>query len=106
MVSALGEDTLEANGRQMQCLGHACHRLVQLCGKGMGGIHDESYAVMGAERPHGLAIHSTVYAHAVVQRHVLFARLRAIEEWLARLLQFLDGLSSFRCPAEYQYHNI
>ena len=89
-------DTVVADEGELQGVGHTDDRLVENLGEGMGGIDDQTDVVIAAETEHRLPVEGTVDAHTMMERHVLFARLRGVVVDVARLLQFLDGFAPFR----------
>ena len=103
---ALGIDALKANDGQPQPCGHMSHRLVQLAGKGMGGIHQQPYGMLTAEGGHRLRVHGAVEPSSMVQRQLLLSRLRRVVIGRAALFQHLHGLASLRCSSKKQYHGM
>ena len=77
---------------------------MQLTGKGMGSVNQQTDVLLFADSTHRLVVERTIQPDAVVQRQFLFARLRAIVIAVARFIEYLDSLASFRCSSEYQYH--
>ena len=66
---------------------------MQHLGKRMGSIDQESDVMLLAERCHRLLIHGAIDADAMMERHLLLARLRAVVERAASLLKRLYRLA-------------
>ena len=78
---AWGIDALKADTGNLAVGSNGGYRLVELRGKGMCRIDHQTDLVGMDERRHRLGIHRPVDMPAMLQREVLLARLRAIEEW-------------------------
>ena len=59
-------DPFVADNGNRQRIGYFGYRLMELRGKRMGGIDDESYLVLLTELAHRLTVHRTVNALSVV----------------------------------------
>ena len=75
---------------------------VQSLGKGVGGIDKETHVMLATECHHLRHVHRAADGHAVVERNILFARLRAVVERLTGLLQHLHGLAALCRASEYE----
>ena len=57
-----------------------------------------------AERRHAFLVERPADAYAVMQRHALLARLRAVVEDGASLLECGSGMATFGGASQKQYH--
>ena len=72
------EYAFETNGRDGESGSNGSHGVMQLCGKRMCCIDHEAYVVVDAETTHGISIHGSADSDAVMECHVLLARLGAV----------------------------
>ena len=66
---------------------------MQHLGKRMGGIDQEFDVMLLAENGHGGCVHGSADGNAMMERHLLLARLRAVVERAASLLKRLYRLA-------------
>ena len=98
------KDTVEANDGNPDAVRHMEHVAVQLFGKGMGSIDQQTYVVLAAESRHFVRFHCPRQSLSVDQLQRLAFATCAIVKRLACFLQFGHGHAPLCCAAKNQNH--
>ena len=78
---------------------------MQTLGKRMSGVNKQSDMMFLAELFHRMVVHGAINTYTMMERHLLVARLGAIEVGVASLFQFFDGLTPFGGSAKNKNHS-